>query len=181
MTSLRIALVLAAAAGCSSSQKEAKAPTTAEAPPVHATPPAAPAPAEHTLGNATGPMQRGMANCPSAVPGARTEMSYSEDGVDLSITAPAHGAQHQIQALGRIHGKMTGPMGIGEHTGKHTGTGRIGYCPIVHTDGTTVRVREIADGVRVHLHADGTDAIAALQSTVYERVLRLPQGQRVVD
>jgi hypothetical protein len=179
MTSLRIALVLAAAAGCSSSQKETKAPTTAEsAPPVHA---AVPAPAEPTLGNATGAMQRGMANCPSGVPGARTEMSYSEDGVDLSITAPAHGAQHQIQQLGRIQAKMTGPMGIGEHTGKHTGTGRIGYCPIVHAGGTTVRVREIPEGVRVHLHADGAEAIAALQSTVYERVLRLPQGQRVVD
>jgi hypothetical protein len=179
MSPLRAALVFVLAAGCSSSQPHAKATTAAE--PAPRPPVAEPGLKTRPLGNATGTKQRAMANCPSAVPGARTEMSYTEDGVDLAITAPAHDAQHQIRQLGLQHARMSGPTGVGVHTGRHTGTGRIGYCPIVHALGTRVKIVHIAEGVRVQMRAEGPEAVTALQTMVYERVLRLPRGERVID
>ena len=128
----------------------------------------------------SGAKQRDMANCPSAVPGAHTEMTYAEDGIDLVITGPAHGAATQIRRLAHAHAHMAAPAGLGLHTGKHSGTGRIGYCPIVHTDGTAVTAVDVPGGARIHLHADG-DAVVAVQDIVARRVVALPRGERVIE
>ena len=131
---------------------------------------AAPVAREPAREDMTGTRPRKMANCPSAVPGARTAMAETEDGVDLLISGTTPSARDEIRRLAHVHARMGAPAALGLHSGHHTGGGRIGYCPIVHTGGAAVSVEDVASGVRVHLRATGREAISALRAQVARRV-----------
>ena len=99
-----------------------------------------------------------MANCPSAVPDARTAMLFTADGVELVITARAPASQRRIRELARRHTALADPTGRALHSGGHGGPAGIGYCPVVHLPGTRVTERDAPGGVRLRMHADGEDA-----------------------
>jgi hypothetical protein len=170
MRPLRFVLALAAVAGCSSSQPKPTTPAQAPAAEAEAPPASTTAPAGEPQSNTSGRRERAMANCPSAVPGARTVSRNTEDGVDLAIIAESPDAERKIRHLAHAHARLGEPSGLGVHTGEHTGTGRIGYCPIVQTDGTTVTATDVPGGVQIHLHAARETAVTALQQQVAQRV-----------
>jgi len=115
-----------------------------------------------------------MANCPSAVAGAITNVVDAPDGVFITVTAKDPGSQSRIFALAEVHGRIGGPEGNApEHTGLHGGPGDIGHCPIVHV-ATRVSFTRIPDGVRFHVRALGADGVKALQDDTRARASRVP-------
>lgn len=119
-----------------------------------------------------GELERGMANCPSAVAGARTELVMTETGVDLVITADDPDARRQILALAERHMRMGDPAGLPEHSGLHGGPGTMGYCPIIH-HATTITVTRTQEGVIVHVRALVPSKLKALQEETQSRVAGL--------
>ncbi len=122
----------------------------------------------------TGRRERKMANCPSAVQGARTQVTPTPDGVAVTVTADSPDAQHRIYALAEIHARLdTTALGY-EHTGWRGSTGRIGYCPIIH-ERTTVTATAIPRGARIDVKASSPDEVRALQQATMQRAQRLPR------
>ncbi|HTJ41037.1 MAG TPA: hypothetical protein VL463_03050 [Kofleriaceae bacterium] len=135
----------------------------------------APAPAPITPpGNMTGGKEHAMANCPTAVAGAHTQMTFTDDGIELAITASTPAARAEIQKRAHLHASLAAPSGKGMHSGRHGGPGRIGYCPIVHDDRVIVTVSDTTRGARIRMRADGDNAITELQELVALRVSGLP-------
>lgn len=126
---------------------------------------AAPAPS-----GPSGLREKKMTNCPSAVVGAATAVREVEAGVVLDITASDLAAAAEIVARAQRHAALgepgnTEPM----HTGRHTGPGTLGHCPIIHL-GTSVAVQEIDGGARVTVTANDPAAVPALQHATRERL-----------
>lgn len=89
-----------------------------------------PKPAPRQSSSMIGALERGMANCPSAVVGAETRLQMTRGGVDVIVTAKDARAQAEIVRLADLH---AGPPGDGpQHTGQHGGPGTIGRCPVIH-------------------------------------------------
>jgi hypothetical protein len=186
----RFVLTLVAVAGCSSAPPRSTSPGAALAAPVFAagssTAAAAPvetAPAEITpapiqpgpIGNMTGAKEHAMANCPVAVPGARTTLILTDDGVALVISATSRDARAEIRRLAHAQALLSEPSGRGLHSGRHGGPGRIGYCPIVHTDRVIVTAVDTASGAAIRMRTQGGyDAVVSLQELVALRVAGLP-------
>jgi hypothetical protein len=120
----------------------------------------------------SGQLEQGMANCPSAVAGASTELAMTETGVDLVITAKDPDARRQIQSLAERHMRMGDPAGLPEHSGLHGGPGSMGFCPIIH-DATTVTATGTEAGATVHVRADEASKVGALQEETRSRVAGL--------
>jgi TusA-related sulfurtransferase len=120
-----------------------------------------------------GKREHQMANCPSAVPTARTTVRTLEDGVELLVTAREPHAQEDIRELAREHTRMGDPRSVvPEHTGMHGGPGTIGHCPIIHDD-TIVTAVAVVDGVRIQVRARRSERIGALQRETLARAKRL--------
>jgi hypothetical protein len=189
----RFALVLLATAGCASAPPRTESPISSAAPaqvtpalalapaaapaaPAAApTPPAPTGPQTTPPGNMSGGKEHAMSNCPSAVPGARTSMVFTDDGIALSISATTAEAQKEIRRRAHLHASMSAPSGRGLHSGGHGGPGRIGYCPIIHDGRTVVTAIDTRTGAMVRMRADGNDdAVAELQELVALRVSGLP-------
>ena len=195
MTALRrYALTLIAVAGCSSAPPRSTTPggavatpelaasASVQAPAVAIAPAAAAAPAGVTpaplqpgpIGNMSGAKEHAMANCPAAVAGARTKVVFTDDGVALVITATARDAQDEIRKRAHAHAALSEPSGR-MHSGTHGGPGRIGYCPIVHTDRVVVTAIDVSGGAAIRMRVQGGyDAVTALQEVVALRVAGLP-------
>lgn len=193
MTTTRtLVLCLLAAAGCSStSMRPAQDPISA---PVHAMPAVAlvpadvpapapkqptPPPAVPTPGpqdNMTGGREHAMSNCPSMVPGARTQLAFTDDGVELTITASAPKAVQKIRELARRQAAMSEPSGNASelHTGKHGGPGAIGYCPIIHHGHTIVTTTDVANGARIRIRGHDADSVLEVQELAALRAASLP-------
>jgi hypothetical protein len=120
----------------------------------------------------TGELERGMANCPSAVPGAVTELAMTSDGVDVIIAAEDPAARQQIVSLAERHMRMGGPAGLPEHSGLHGGPGSIGHCPIIH-DATRITTTRTVQGVIIHVRALVPGNVKALQDETRSRVAGL--------
>jgi hypothetical protein len=123
---------------------------------------------------ASGVMEHGMENCPSAVAGARTSLRDIDGGVAMEITAAAPDATAHIRELAALHGQMGAPRSAEhvQHTGDHGGPGTIGHCPIIHV-GTQVTVVPIDGGVRVTVRAIDAAAVDGLRADIRARVAAL--------
>jgi hypothetical protein len=129
-----------------------------------------PAPTSPTSVSRTGEREQAMASCPSAVAGARTELTMIDDGVELRVTAEDPEARREIELRADKHLRMDAPAGQApEHTGLHGGPGAIGHCPILH-DATTIAVRRLPDGVAIRVRAMTPGAVAQLQDETKLRV-----------
>lgn len=154
-----IVWILVAVAACQEKKESPPPPTTGE-----------PAPAQ---ANRSGKLQNKMANCPSAVPGAKTTIAMTSDGVDVTVTAREPAAERKIVELAEFHAR-TAPSASGtQHTGKGGGPARIGFCPTVHA-GATVRASHVAGGVRVEIRASSPTQVSELQTVTKARASRLP-------
>jgi hypothetical protein len=134
-------------------------------------PPPSPEPAGP---NMSGKIDRRMANCPSAVPGAVTKVELTPGGVDVTVTAPGPEAQRTIVALAQFHARTPKPLDATPHVGLRGGGSRIGFCPLLH-DNTTITTSTVPGGVRLHLRADSPSRVKELQAIVSTRVARLPR------
>ena len=118
----------------------------------------------------TGMRPQRMRNCPSAVPSATTTAVETISGVDLVITSTDPDARSQIAALARRQATLGNPRWfMPPHSAMHGGPGEQGFCPVIHAN-TMVTWEPIAEGVRIHVAARGTDDVAALQRATEARV-----------
>ncbi len=118
----------------------------------------------------TGTRPQRMRNCPSAVPSAVTTVTETTTGVDLVITAPDPDGRAKLASLARTQATLGDPRWFfPQHSGMHGGPGGQGFCPIIHAN-TTVTWEPIAEGVRIHIVARGTDQVTALQRATEARV-----------
>ena len=141
---MRIAFLVVALAACTDTQ-----PSEQRNPPL---PPPSPTPQARLDG--ARPLH--MSHCPSSVPGAITTSTPSDTGVDVTITAPDQGARNEILALATETAKLGDPKPVplpgvadGFHSGRHTGGGVHGFCPIIHA-GTAITVDASSAGVIIH-------------------------------
>lgn len=118
----------------------------------------------------TGTQPKGMRNCPSAVPSAKTTAIQTDKGVDILITSPEADARKHILALAELQSSQREPNPyLPGHNGMHGGPGTIGRCPIIHAN-TTVTMTPIPDGVRMHVRANAKEDVARLQQATEKRV-----------
>jgi hypothetical protein len=111
-------------------------------------------------------------NCPSTVAGATTTVADSKDGkgVVLTISSKDKDAVWAIQTRAKhLVDVQNAPDTKVEHTGKGTGGGTAGVCPVVTKD-TKVTVEEVADGVKVTIVPAGALTAAALKADVDQRI-----------
>ncbi len=108
-------------------------------------------------------MINNMANCPNAVQGAETGIAVVDSGIAVSITAQDEAAiadiRKRAQTLASLDDVESAAI---EHTGKGTGGGTLGQCPVVMAN-TDLTVEEVDGGVKVTVTAPelGADALRA--------------------
>ncbi len=137
--------------------------------PLGACPNARPAPGDPPGENMTGKKELGMGNCPSAVTGARTELTLRDDGVDLKVTAPTLEGQREIRARAARQAMLPRLSAAPRHSGEHGGPGTIGWCPVVH-EGTIITPVDVPGGVIIHVQARTAGDVPALQRVTAARV-----------
>lgn len=126
----------------------------------------------------TGELPRKMRNCPNAVPSAKTTLTQTSDGIDLTITSHDPAAQRRIKALAALHAAFREPMSmLPPHTGMHSGNGMLGRCPIIHT-GTRVYYEETPNGAWIHVSALSPRDVRRVQmaTEVRQRMLDAPSS-----
>lgn len=127
--------------------------------------------------NMSGPRMRGLAGCPSAVAGATTSVTKIPEGVDLVITAPDKDRAAQIRILAHRLAELQPASEVVQHTGKGTGGGKIGYCPVVIVD-TELTVEDVEGGSRILAKARHPAFVSALQAITEERAEALETAQK---
>jgi hypothetical protein len=118
----------------------------------------------------SGLKERGMANCPSAVPGATTHAEALADGVAVEVTASDPAQISEIRD--RAHRQATvahHPQGLRPHLGIGSDTGEIGYCPVVLID-TEVRAEDLPKGARITVRPKDKVNVTAVQKLTEERI-----------
>jgi TusA-related sulfurtransferase len=125
--------------------------------------------------NMKGPKVRAMAHCPSTVPGAKTALSELPGGVALTVTAPDEPGARAIRALSRARAAARPTGGEVVHSGRSTGGGKLGYCPVV-VAGTDIAVEDVAGGAKILVRARDRGFVAALQQATRARVAALPKS-----
>jgi hypothetical protein len=104
-----------------------------------------------------------MAQCPSAVEGAKTVVKDTKEGVLVTITGRGD-AVGEIRTRAKHAAEVASkpePSKVA-HTGSGTGGGGLGRCPVVVSGDTSVDVREVEGGVAVDVKTKKD--VAALQS-----------------
>jgi hypothetical protein len=121
-------------------------------------------------GDLAGKKERGMQNCPSAVPGAQTKALQLKDGVALEVTSsdPARVAEIRTRAQ-RQTAVARHATGQPPHTGMGGDTGEIGYCPVVVVD-TVVSAEDLPNGARLIVRPKTASDLQALQKMTAERL-----------
>lgn len=105
--------------------------------------------------SAEGAGVRKMANCPSAVEGAKTVVKDSKAGVIVTVTGNADTVKdirERAKHAAEVSKKKEGPKV--EHTAEGKGGGGLGRCPVVVDGETTVDVKDIPDGVEITVKAN---------------------------
>jgi hypothetical protein len=163
MTTLRLAAIALVCAGCQD-------PSGDRPPP--ALPPAVVKPAALV----DGARPQHMRNCPSAVPSAKTSVTATPTSVDILITAPDPDARRAVLARARYNAQLHEPRPMSLpfvlHTGFHTGTGRDGFCPVIHA-GAAITVEGIPGGVLIHERPYDPGTTKALYDAVSARIAAL--------
>jgi hypothetical protein len=129
--------------------------------------------------NMTGKKEMSMWLCPSAAPGARTEITDLPDGVELLVTG--HDEATRAEVRRRAHRQediaLLPERGSMEHTGLGTGSGRYGHCPGMLEE-TDVQAVDTPDGVRILVRAKSVTAAVHLQEVTHERLNALKKDHR---
>ncbi|MCE9573509.1 MAG: hypothetical protein K8W52_10150 [Deltaproteobacteria bacterium] len=131
----------------------------------------APAPVDATN------MMHKAGNCPSTVVSAQTAIVEPAKGKDdkavtVSVTSKNKEAVWAIQTRAKHLAEVqNAPDGTIDHSGKGTGGGGTGLCPIV-TKSTTITVTEIADGVTIAIAPSGDLTRDALSAEVASRIAK---------
>jgi hypothetical protein len=115
-----------------------------------------------------------MANCPSAVEGAKTAVKDAKDGVVVTVTGPNDKVE-EIRSRAK-HAAEVGAKAEGshvEHSGGGTGGGGLGHCPIVVEGDTKVAVKDVTGGVEVTVTTKAD--VAALQKEATLRAGNFPK------
>ncbi len=130
--------------------------------------------AKTTSEDMTGKKEHQMANCPSAVPEAKTTVENRKDGVVVTVTGTTAQARDEIRRRARtqLNVGMQPERGAIEHTGKGTGSGKFGYCPGL-IQGTRVAVDDVPDGARMTIRAKSEDEVQPLQTMTRQRLRQL--------
>jgi hypothetical protein len=161
------------------------------------TAPAGAKPRRNADENMSGRRELGMANCPSAVGGAITEVADLPNGVVVTVSAPDDPiAAQEIRRRARFQLEIAEQpeRGAIEHTGLGTGSGRYGYCPGM-LENARFDVQWTADGARLFVRLDGepsagtgragfdqrtaNDAVKQLQRDTRRRAAYILQRRRV--
>jgi hypothetical protein len=90
-----------------------------------------------------------MMHCPSAVPGAKTEIKEIKDGVEVWITATEDAKVKEIRNRAKhvVEASKTDPNTV-RHTGDGHGGGGLGRCAVVLKD-TLVSAEDTKGGTRI--------------------------------
>lgn len=142
-----------------------EAPPPPPAPSAPATPPAEP---EAKAGH------RKMANCPSAVAGAKTAHAATADGVDVTITATAADAVAEIRSRAKhlVEVAVKNPDAP-KHSGEGEGGGTLGQCPVVLND-TSLAMAEVEGGAKVTVKPNKAENLEWLKAEVASRAAKPP-------
>ncbi|HET7500996.1 MAG TPA: hypothetical protein VFK02_08340 [Kofleriaceae bacterium] len=103
-----------------------------------------------------------------------TKLAMTPDGVDVSVTSKDPAVERQILALAVFHAHGETAEVSRPHDGKHGGSGRVGYCPIIVNETTQITTSNIPGGVTLHIHARSASRVKELQDLVKQRAMRLP-------
>ena len=122
----------------------------------------------------TGARERHMEKCPSAMPGTKTTVTNTKNGVDLKITTNDAATQTRLEQLARFHSVMVieNPFAP-RHSGMRGSSGAIGYCPIVHQD-TVLSYTRVPNGVVIHVVTPPGN-VAHLQAQTASRLQAIQQ------
>ncbi|MFO0550602.1 MAG: hypothetical protein U0271_19565 [Polyangiaceae bacterium] len=114
-----------------------------------------------------------MVHCPSAVEGAKTEITDTPRGVDLTITAtdPAKVTEIRNRVKVAVEKSQADPTG-GAHTGKGGGGGSMGRCPVV-LGGTEVTAADVEGGSKISVASKDTAEVDWLRREAKERLAAL--------
>lgn len=115
-----------------------------------------------------------MANCPSSLSSAVTQVSDIPEGVAVAVTVSDPESHRRLLSLADRHARIGDAEGLPEHSGLHGGPGDIGHCPIIHY-GTRVTFSQIPHGVVFSVRALGTIDVVALRGETRLRVANLPR------
>jgi hypothetical protein len=117
-----------------------------------------------------------MAHCPSAVAGSETTVSQGTGGVVVTVTAKESAQVAEIQKrashLDSVEASPEGPIA---HTGRGTGGGRLGRCPVV-MGGVSLAVEQRKDGVSITMTPKESGGISELARTARNRARAMAAG-----
>lgn len=183
LISLGLALALVGAAGCKKEKKAAETPPAddtktapaAETPPPAETPPAEPPPPAEDPSKPD--MANKMANCPSAAPGATTTVKADKAAVTVSVTAKDAKDKAAIAEIQKRAKTLSASDAAADtevkHTGKGTGGGQLGKCPVVMTD-VTLKVKNTKAGADIMMTPKDKTKLGDLETMAKERVEAMP-------
>jgi hypothetical protein len=125
---------------------------------------------ERSSADMSGKREQAMKNCPSAVPGASTQVINRKDGVEVTITANEPTATEEIRRRAKIQENVAAQPARGaiEHTGTGTGSGRYGFCP-GGMQYTKLVASDVPGGVTLRIQAERPGDVAKLQKTSHQR------------
>ena len=126
----------------------------------------------------SGKKERQMAQCPSAVPDAKTTVQDTKSGVIVTVTSREAQARDEIRRRARVQERvgLQPARGAIEHTGSGTGSGKFGYCPGM-IQGTRVAVDDVPDGARLTVRAASASQVRSLQRMTHARLRELPESR----
>lgn len=109
-----------------------------------------------------------MANCASAVEGAKTTVKDVKDGVVVTVTGTAD-TVNEIRERAKHTADVAkkGEASKVQHSGQGTGGGGVGRCPIVVEGDASVELKDIPNGVEATVTTKKD--VAALQKEAKER------------
>ncbi len=90
-----------------------------------------------------------MQHCPTAVPGAKTDIKDAKDAVEITVTSTdaAKTAEIRKRAKHMVDAAKQDPATV-EHTGEGHGGGGLGMCEVVLKD-TTVTAEDVDGGSKL--------------------------------
>lgn len=110
-----------------------------------------------------------MANCPNAVEGADTQIAVTKAAVVVTVTAKDQAATDEIRKRAKhLASVQTAKSDKVEHTGKGTGSAKLGKCPIM-LDDVKLEVKEIDKGVEVSMTPNDAGKLALLEHNAKSR------------
>lgn len=90
-----------------------------------------------------------MQHCPTAVPGAKTEIQDTKDGVDITVTSKDAAKTEEIRKRAKhvTESAKAEPTSV-VHNGEGHGGGGLGLCEVVLKD-TTVTEQDVDGGAKI--------------------------------